>query len=102
LRFNLPQPGVSIIRAAPQAQLKTKENWTEAQRPRAIAITTVLFILTLIFAGPVLLIRLLVALPIIGLSGLSLLVSRNRYRKWVDEMIAKYAKYVASQSDGVA
>jgi len=78
-----------------QAQVQMSQNMTTSQKIKALIIGA-LFFAPMIFFGPAVPLVLLVAfVPIVGLSMGSLLLSRNRYRRWVDEMIGKYAKHVA-------
>lgn len=82
---------------AEQQQIQSSQLWTKAQKFRVVIFATLFFAVALIFAGPMILIGLLAAIPILALSGFSLFVSRNRFRQWVDEMIQKYETHAARQ-----
>jgi hypothetical protein len=71
---------------------------TPAQKTRAFILAALFFVPIIIFIGPGVLIVLVLALPILVLGISSMLIARRRYHRWVDDMIAKYAKHVASSA----
>jgi hypothetical protein len=78
-----------------QEQIVEAKNRTPAQNARVWIVATLFFGPLLFFAWPVILIGLLACIPIFGLSIGSMLLSKGRYRRWVDEMVAKYAAHAA-------
>jgi hypothetical protein len=78
-----------------QDQVQMSQNMTRSEKIKILVIGTLFFGPMIIFVPAIPLVALLALTPIIGLSMGSLVISRNRYRLWVDKMIAKYAKYVA-------
>jgi hypothetical protein len=81
-----------------QQQIQHSKQMTPKQKTRAIILAALFFGPIVFFVGAPLLILLLVVSPILALSLGTMLVARNRYRRWVDEMADKYARDVASRS----
>lgn len=81
-----------------QAQLVAAKTWTIGQKVILGFVGVMFFGLAALTGGLLLLVALITCSPILALSMGSLLVSRNRYRKWVDEMLGKYAASQARDS----
>jgi Flp pilus assembly protein TadB len=79
------------------ARIENARTMTKEQKFRLIGIGGVFFGLILFTVGAKFLVALLVAMPILALIMGSLYLSRRRYHRWVDDMIAKYAAYAVAQ-----
>lgn len=78
---------------------ENEQRYIESAKHRTPTQWVILWVIALGVAIPVLIVAwipfLIVLVPVLIFSGTSLLHARARYRNWVDEMIGKYAAYVA-------
>lgn len=79
-----------------QERITDAEDWTTTQRIRVIVIGVLFLGAIIFFAAPVFVIALPAIVIVLAVSLGSMYFARSRYRRWVDEMIAKYAAHVAT------